>query len=210
VLHQALAAALLLTIPAALGLLILAEPIIRVLFERGAFTPEATRATASALQAMAIGLPPAIASRVLAPAFFARENTSTPVAMAAVSLAANLGLIMLLMAPMAEAGIALAGSLAAWLHAGLLAVGLARRGQLVIGGTLVRDLGRALAASTIMAALLLMAGPLLAGLPEALGLACLVAGGGLAFLLAAALLGAFRGWRVPAWGARAETGQVQL
>ena len=198
VLGRALAAALLLTLPAALGLLLLAEPIIRVLFERGAFTPEATAATAAALQAMAIGLPPAIASRILAPAYFAREDTGTPVRMAALSLAANLGLILLLIAPLAEAGIALAGSLAAWLHAGLLATGLARRGQLTLSGPFARDVGRAVAATAVMVVLLLALRPALTGLHEALALAALVAGGGLAFLLSATLLGAFRDWRLPA------------
>jgi putative peptidoglycan lipid II flippase len=147
---------------------------------------------------MAIGLPPAIASRILAPAYFAREDTGTPVRMAALSLAANLGLILLLIAPLAEAGIALAGSLAAWLHAGLLATGLARRGQLTLSGPFARDVGRAVAATAVMVVLLLALRPALTGLHEALALGSLVAGGGLAFLLAATLLGAFRDWRLPA------------
>lgn len=196
VLQQALAAALLLTLPAAAGLLVLAEPIIRVLFERGAFSAEATRATAAALQAMAIGLPPAIASRILAPAYFAREDTRTPVRMAGAGLAANIALILVLIAPLAEAGIALAGSLAAWLHAGLLAAGLVRAGRLGIRGPLARDFGRAAAATAAMVLLLLGLGPFLAGLHEALALALCVAAGGLGFLLAAAMLGALRGWRL--------------
>ena len=132
-LAKALHAGFLLTLPAAAGLLLLAGPIIRVLFERGAFGPEAALATAGALRAMAVGLPAAIAMRVLAPAFFAREDTATPVRAAMLSLAAQAGLTLLLIGRYAETGIALAGSLAGWLNVGLLALALHRRGQLPAG-----------------------------------------------------------------------------
>ena len=91
---------------------------------------------------------------------------------------------MLLIAPMAEAD-ALAGSLAAWLHAGLLAIGLARRSQLTLTGPFARDVARAVGATAVMVVLLLAMRPVLSGFHEALALGALVAAGGLAFRAAA-------------------------
>ncbi len=67
-----------LVLPATLGLFVLSEPIIRVLFEHGAFTAADTVATARALSILALGLPAHVLVKVLAPAFFAREDTKTP------------------------------------------------------------------------------------------------------------------------------------
>ena len=180
-----------------LVLLLLAGPIIRVLFERGAFGPEAALATAGALRAMAVGLPAAIAMRVLAPAFFAREDTATPVRAAMLSLAAQAGLTLLLIGRYAETGIALAGSLAGCLNVALLALALHRRGQFPAGQGLALDAARTLAATLAMLLALAALRPALAGLPETGALALSVAAGGLAFLLAAAGTGALRGWRQP-------------
>ena len=196
-LAKALHAGFLLTLPAAAGLLLLAGPIIRVLFERGAFGPEAALATAGALRAMAVGLPAAIAMRVLAPAFFAREDTATPVRAAMLSLAAQAGLTLLLIGRYAETGIALAGSLAGCLNVALLALALHRRGQLPAGQGLALDAARTLAATLAMLLALAALRPALAGLPETAALALSVAAGGLSFLLVAAGTGALRGWRLP-------------
>ena len=67
-----------LALPATLGLIVLAEPIVRLLFEHGAFTASDTAATARALVWLALGLPAQVLFKALAPAFFARENTATP------------------------------------------------------------------------------------------------------------------------------------
>jgi putative peptidoglycan lipid II flippase len=91
---------------------------------------------------MAAGLPAAVLAQVLAPAHFAREDTRTPVRAAAGSLLLNLALIPLLIGPLAEAGIALAGSVAAWAYAGLLALTLPRAGRLAARPELRRGLGR--------------------------------------------------------------------
>lgn len=185
-----LATAMLLALPAAAGLVVLAEPIIAVLYERGAFGPGATAATAATLRAMAVGLPAAVLAQVLAPAHFAHEDTRTPVRAAAGSLVLNLALIPVLIGPLAEAGIALAGSVAAWAYAGLLALTLRRKGRLTVAPGLRRGLARAAAATAAMLALLLALRPSLAGLPEPAALALLVGAGGLAYLLAAGALGA--------------------
>jgi len=82
--------ALLLTLPAAIALGVLATPILSVLFERGAFGPTDTMATAAALTAYAAGLPAFVLIKVLAPAFFARHDTATPVKVAVAAMAVNL------------------------------------------------------------------------------------------------------------------------
>ena len=84
--------ALLLTLPAAAALIALATPIVTVLFERGAFDPGEAQATAEALVAFAAGLPAYVLVKVLAPGFFAREDTRTPVRIAIVCVGVNVAL----------------------------------------------------------------------------------------------------------------------
>ncbi len=149
--NRALEVALLLTLPAAAALLVAAEPLVAVLFERGAFTAAEAGATAAALAAFAVGLPAYVLIKVLAPGFFAREDTATPVKVASAALAANVVLNLLLMGPLGHVGIALATALSAWLNAGLLAVILLRRGHLRLDARLKARLPRIAAASAAMA-----------------------------------------------------------
>jgi len=79
----------LLTIPAAIGLIILAHPIISVIYEHGRFTPEATRQTAGALQFYAIGLAAYSAVKVLAPAFYALDKRYLPMMVSILSIIIN-------------------------------------------------------------------------------------------------------------------------
>ena len=88
--NRGLELALLLTLPAAVALAVLAQPILAVLFQRGAFGPADTAATAAALAAYAAGLPAFVLVKVLAPAFFARHDTKTPVKVAIAAMAVNL------------------------------------------------------------------------------------------------------------------------
>src|SRR5690606_14100009 len=87
--NRSLEFALLFTVPAAVALVIAAGPIIGVLFERGAFSSLDTHATAAALAAFAIGLPSFVMIKVFQPAFFAREDTRTPMWFAAINLVVN-------------------------------------------------------------------------------------------------------------------------
>ena len=87
--NRSLEFALLLTLPAAVALAFAADPIIRVLFERGAFKPEDTANTAAALGAIAFGLPSFVLLKVFQPAFFAREDTKTPMRYAWVNMTIN-------------------------------------------------------------------------------------------------------------------------
>ncbi len=125
---QSLLIAMLLSMPAATALAALAEPIVRVLFERGAFDATATQETARTLVAFAVGLPAFVLIRVLQPGFFAREDTRTPTVFAALSAALNIAISLALFGALAHVGIAIATSASAWLNAVLLAVWLRRRG----------------------------------------------------------------------------------
>jgi putative peptidoglycan lipid II flippase len=124
---QSLLIAMLLSMPAATALIALAEPIVRVLFERGAFDALATTQTAQALIAFSTGLPAYVLIRVLQPGYFAREDTMTPTIFAGISVIANIALSLLLFPAYLHVGIAVATSASAWLNALLLALFLARR-----------------------------------------------------------------------------------
>jgi putative peptidoglycan lipid II flippase len=188
--NRAIELALLLTVPAAVALMVLCVPIVSVLFERGAFDAEASRATSAALAAYALGLPAYVLIKVLTPGFFAREDTRTPVKIAIVCLISNVVIALALIWSLAHVGIALATAISAWLNAGLLACGLRRDGLLQPDAQLKRRLPRILGASLAMALALWFAAPWLSGLPPPLALALLVAAGGLGFILFGHLLGA--------------------
>ena len=100
------------TIPAAVGLSVLSVPVIRILFERGSFSPDATALTARALVFFAIGLPFISGVRVTANAFFSLQDSRTPVRCANGAVLANVILSLVLMSPMGHSGLALAVSAA--------------------------------------------------------------------------------------------------
>lgn len=118
---------LFIALPAAAGLLALAEPIISLLFQRGAFTADAVGATAQALAAYSAGLPFIALSRPLVAGFYALEDTRTPVWIAVVCLAVNIGLGAALMGPLAHVGLALAVSVSSLMNFMLLFILLNRR-----------------------------------------------------------------------------------
>jgi putative peptidoglycan lipid II flippase len=131
--NRAIEFGLLFSLPAAVALWLLADPIIRMLFERGRFGPEDTWRAAGALAAFATGLPAFVLVKALAPGFFAREDTRTPLYVALAAIAANiaLNLFFLFATTLAHVGIALASSLSGWLNAALLATVLLNRRQWV-------------------------------------------------------------------------------
>jgi len=139
-----------LTLPATVALFIIPHQIIAVLFQRGAFTAADTAATAPALAAYALGLPAFVAIKVLQPAFFAREDTATPMWSGFVSMIVNvvgaIGLFFLF----GPVGIASATSIAAWVNTIYLAYVLHRRGHLNIDAALARRLPLLVAASLLM------------------------------------------------------------
>jgi len=187
---RALELALLLSLPAAVGLGTLAGPIVTVLFERGAFDRAAAEATAAALTAFALGLPAYVLIKVLATGFFAREDTRTPVVVAALCLLANVAVILATIGTWGHVGIALATSTASWLNAGLLAFLLARRGAFEASPRLRGRALRLAVSNLVLALLLLLAVGKLPAIATASGLALTVAAAAALYLTGVHLVGA--------------------
>ena len=141
---------LLISLPSAIGLFILAEPIIQILFERGAFVAEDTFYTAKVLSYFALGLPAYIIIKVLVSCFFAREDTKTPLYISIVSVITNVVLSLLLIGSMREMGIAVATAISAWVNALLLYVFLAIRNHMIFDDLLVRNSIKILLSSTLL------------------------------------------------------------
>lgn len=149
--------AMLLTLPAALALALVPGPIVQVLFERGAFDAHATRQTALALGAFAIGLPAFVLVKLLQPGFFAREDTKTPMHYAGAAMVVNVVFSLALFPVIGHVGIALATTLSGWVNAGLLGWMLARRGHLRADRPLASRLARIAVASIAMGLGLILA-----------------------------------------------------
>lgn len=116
-----------LTLPCSVGLVVLGEPIVRLLLERGNFTPEATRATAYALAFFALGLAGHSTTEIVTRVFYAFHDTRTPVAVAFAAFLVNVGLSLLLMGYLSFGGLALANALAATLEASVLVALVGRK-----------------------------------------------------------------------------------
>jgi putative peptidoglycan lipid II flippase len=142
---------LLLNIPATLGLIVLARPIVALLFERGQFTPADTEATALALACYAIGLTGYSAVKIASPTFYALHESRTPVLVSMGSVAVNVALNLVLVRHYSYYGLAIGTSIAALLNA-LVLLGLLRRrlGGLE-AGRLLSVLVRTMVAALIMA-----------------------------------------------------------
>ena len=147
--NRGLELALFLTVPSAIGLGVTALPIMTVLFQRGAFGPAAAHATAAALAAYAAGLPAFVLIKVMAPGFFARHDTATPVKIAFAAMATNLALTLLLGLALGfgHVGVAAATSIAGWVNALSLIVVLHRRRHFTLDARSRRALPRILAAA---------------------------------------------------------------
>jgi len=154
VFNRAIELAMFFTLPAAIALIVVPEPIVSVLFQRGKFDADAASGTALALAAFSIGLPAYVLNRVLTPGFFARHDTRTPVIYAGVAVAANIVLSLALIWPLGHIGIALATAISAWINVALLYRGLHREGHLVLDAGIKRRLPRSILASLLMGAAL--------------------------------------------------------
>ena len=119
-LSEALRMVLFIVTPASVGLIVLAHPIVKLLFEHGQFTPFATSLTARALCGYSAGLVAYSSAKILANAFYALQEPKIPVRSAAVCMLFNVFLILILMKPFGVAGLAGAAALSSWLNASWL------------------------------------------------------------------------------------------
>jgi putative peptidoglycan lipid II flippase len=203
--NRAIEFSLLLTVPASIGIALLAEPITSTLFERGAFTPSDREAVAAALFTFSFALPAYVLNKALTPGFFGRQDTSTPVKVAAAAFVVNLIASLALIQVYGHVGIAMASTISAWFNAGVLFFLLHRRGHIKPDARLKKRVPRLLVAAAVMGAAVWgalrlafdIAGPVF-GPPRAPAgpeimriyvLAAVIAAGGLVFLAGIFLFG---------------------
>lgn len=141
---------LFITIPSMVGLIVLREPIVALLFKRGAFDVRTTRLTAEALLYYGLGLWAFAAVRIVVSTYYALQDTKTPVRMAIMAICVNIVLSILLMGPLKHGGLALATSLASVVNLGLLIGALAKRLGPINWGSIVGSLAKTAIASSVM------------------------------------------------------------
>jgi len=196
-LNRAIEIAAFLTLPAAFALAVIPQFLIGGLFERGAFTAETTEQVALALRMFAYGLPAFVMLKILTPAFFAREDTKTPMIFAGVSALINVTLGVYLFFTIGFYGLALATSVAAWVNVVCLAWLLIKDESFTPDTRLLSRVPRiALASAAMAVALIAIATPAAKYLTGhfakdfiVLGAVCAI--GFLIYAAAAALLRAF-------------------
>ena len=144
----------LIAMPASVALVILSGPLLATFFHFGAFGAHDVRMSASALMAFAFGLLGFILIKVLAPGFYARQDTRTPMRIGVVSMGVNIVLSLLLVMPLKHVGLALAISLSAFVNAALLFLTLRRHDVYRPSPGWGLFLARVLLASAVMGAIL--------------------------------------------------------
>ncbi len=159
--NRAIELALLLALPAAVALTVSAVPLVRGVFEHGAFTAADTIGAAGALAAFSIGVPAYVLIKVLTPGFYARQDTRTPVRIAIVAMLVNLIGNLVTVQRFGVVGIAGSTALSAWVNAALLYAVLHRRDHLRADGRLRSKTMRIILASAVMGAALFMLNPVL-------------------------------------------------
>lgn len=141
-------------LPAAAALYVMALPLVATIFYHGEMTALDARMAALAVQAFAAGLLPLVLVKVVAPAYFAREDTATPFRIAVIAVATNVVINLATFRWFGHVGLAFATTVSAWVNAGLLLRGVLRRGDYRPGPLVLRSGLRTLAATAGMAALL--------------------------------------------------------
>jgi putative peptidoglycan lipid II flippase len=185
----------LIAIPATVALIILSGPLLATFFYFGAFTAHDVDMSANALMAFSFGLMGFILIKVLAPGFYARQDTTTPMRIGVMSMGVNIVLSLLLVMPLKHVGLALAISLAAFVNAGLLFRKLRQLDVYRPSPGWLLFLTRVILASAVMGAVLLWGvgdtGDWLraTALERATRLSIWVVAGGLVYLLTAAAFG---------------------
>lgn len=182
-------------IPAAIGLMVLAQPLLLVIFQRGAFEISDAQYASYSLMAYSVGLIWFMLIKVLAPGFFSRQDTKTPVKIGIWCMTANMGFNLILAVPFGYVGLAAATSLSAMLNAGLLYYKLRQAQVLILSRQTKKTIWQIIVASIIMLVVLIGFKPSVeywhhASLGQrASWLALLILGGFFTYLLSLLLLG---------------------
>ena len=138
------------TVPAMVGLIVLREPIVQLLFQRGAFDFATTHLTAEALLYYSVGLWAFSGVRVVVTTFYALQDTKTPVKIAVISLLVNIVLSIVLMGPMRHGGLALATSTASGVNLVLLILALRKRLGRIGARDILQSVFKSMASAAVM------------------------------------------------------------
>ncbi len=155
--NRSLEFALALTLPASVAMMVMPTPIVNILYQRGAFTPETTALTASALAAFASGLPAYVLVKVFQPGFFAREDMKTPLWYSMAAVVINIVLSFALFGLYGHVAIAAATSISAWANALLLGGALWTRGHFRASNETLRNMAMIILSALMMGVFLLAA-----------------------------------------------------
>jgi putative peptidoglycan lipid II flippase len=151
---QSITLVMLFGIPSCLALLSIANPIINVIFEHGAFDATDRAATAPALVAYAAGIPAFLLIKVFATHFYAAQDTKTPVKIATLCVIINLTLNLILMQYFAHVGLAIATTIAGWVNALLMGIALKKRGAYSPTPSVYGTIGKFLSSALVMVVIL--------------------------------------------------------
>lgn len=146
-----------LIIPSMVGLFILREPIVKLIYEHGAFTSDSTRNTAFTLAFFTLGLLSFSGVKIFVSAFYAMGDTKTPVKVAALAMALNIVFNLFLMWPLKQAGLALATSMSSTINMAVLAWLLRKRMGGLDGRRILRSFGGIILASFVMTGVVYLA-----------------------------------------------------
>ncbi len=193
--NRALEFALAITLPAAVGLIVLGSPLVALLFERGAFTTLDAQSTGYTLSAFAVGLPAYVLVKILSTQFFAHQDTKTPMKVAIAAVALNFILNCLFIGPLSYVGLALATALSAWFNALTLGTLLFLREWIILDTRMKGVLPR-LVVSALFMGIFCYGFQVVIPFPQALLMRMCVVGlwiasGILAYIMTARLVGAF-------------------
>lgn len=144
----------LLGVPSCFGLIVLAEPLLSVIFERGAFSTDDVTMAAASLWAYGAGLVSFMLIKVFAPGFYARQDTKTPVKFGIVAMVSNMIFNVIFAIPYGYVGLAIATSLSATLNAALLYFTLHRQGVFKLSSSTMVLLIRIVLAALVMVIML--------------------------------------------------------
>lgn len=193
-------------LPATGALVVIADPIVRVLFEHGEFNAADRMAVSPALIAFSCGLPAFLLIKIFAASFFAAQNTRTPVIIATLSVCINIAGNLILMRFFQHVGLAMATSIAGWVNASLLGLILYRRGMLHGDRELLLFLTKICVAVASMMAMLYVSADALAGwladdgkIKKYAAMVLLVGGGGSVYVVGLFLLKAVRVEELKSW-----------
>ena len=137
-------------IPSTVGLIILAQPIVSAIYFHGGFTENGVKMTVLSLIAYSFGLIPIVLVKVLAPGFFARQNTKTPVRIAMIAVAINIVMSLILVGPYKHVGLASATSVSAISNALMLYIMLKREGIITIEPGMIKLILKVVFATVVM------------------------------------------------------------